>query len=92
LYFVRRELAEGRLPQSQTVFFGSAYQVRLEYGGRRQLRVSGEQMETDRITASVKGPSSDTSVEMFFAQDKTRRPVLVRVPLALGAFTLELSP
>jgi hypothetical protein len=92
LYFVRRELADGRLPQSQTVFFGGAYQVRLEYGGRRQLWVGGEQVESDRIMASVRGPSSETSLEMFFAQDQTRRPVLVRVPLSLGAFTVELNP
>ncbi len=92
LYFVRRELAQGRLPQTQTMFFGSAYQVHLEFGGRRQLRVGEEPVETDRITASLKGPSSETSFEMFFAQDKTRRPVLVRVSLPLGAFTLELNP
>jgi hypothetical protein len=92
VYFVRRELAQGRLPQTQTLFFGGAYQVRLEFGGRRQLQVGGEQVDADRITASVKGASSETSFEMFFAQDRTRRPVLVRVPLPLGAFTMELNP
>ena len=92
LYFVRRELAQGRLPQSQTIFFGGPYQIHLEFGGRQRLRVGEEQVEADRISASMKGPASSISFEIFFAQDRTRRPVLVRVPLPLGAFTMELNP
>jgi hypothetical protein len=92
LYFVRRELAQGRLPQSQTIFFGGPYQVHLEFGGRQRLRVGEEQIEADRIAATMKGPSSAVSFEIFFAQDRSRRPVLVRVPLALGVFTMELNP
>ena len=92
LYFVRRELAQGRLPQSQTIFFGGPYQIQLEFAGRQKLRVGEEQVEADRFTATVKGPASGISFEIFFAQDRSRRPVLVRVPLALGAFTMELNP
>ncbi len=92
LYFVRRELAQGRLPPPQTVFFGGPYQVRLEYGGSQKLSVGDEQVEADRITASVKGAASDLTFEIFFAQDRLRRLVLVRVPLPLGVFTMELAP
>jgi len=92
LYYVRRELAQGRLPPPQTVFFGGPYQVRLEYAGSEKLRVGDEQVEADRITASVKGAASDVTFDIFFAQDQLRRPVLVRVPLPLGAFTMELAP
>jgi hypothetical protein len=92
LFYVRRELAEGRLPAPQTVFYGGLYQVRLEYGGRQKLKAGGEQVEADRLTATVKGAASDTTLEIFFARDRTRRPVLARVPLSSGAFTMELAP
>ncbi|HSW50423.1 MAG TPA: DUF3108 domain-containing protein [Bryobacteraceae bacterium] len=92
LYFVRRELAEGRLAQSQTIFFGGPYQISFELGGRQKLRVGEEQFDVDRITALLKGPSTNVSFEVYFAQDRARRPVLIRVPLPLGAFTMELNP
>jgi hypothetical protein len=92
LFYVRSELAQGRLPAPQTVFYGGPYQVRLEYGGRQKLLVGDDQVEADRLTASVGGAASDTTFEIFFAQDRTRRPVLVRVPLSMGNFTMELEP
>ncbi|MFB3777416.1 MAG: DUF3108 domain-containing protein [Bryobacteraceae bacterium] len=92
LYFVRRELAEGRLPQAQTIFFGGPYQISFELAGRQKLRVGEEQVEADRITALLKGPSTNVSFEVYFAQDRARRPVLIRVPLPLGAFSMELNP
>jgi hypothetical protein len=90
LYFVRRELANGRLPGPQTVYFGAPYQVRLEFGGLRALRVNDEPVEADRVLASFKGPASNSSVELYFARDAVRTPVLVRVALAAGTFTMEL--
>ena len=42
------------------------------------------------VTATVKGPSSEISFEVFFLKDQARTPALVRVPLALGKFTMEL--
>jgi hypothetical protein len=89
-YYLRRELADGRLPGPQTVYFGAPYQVRLEFGGPRSLRVNDEPVEADRVLASFKGPASNSSVEMYFARDAVRTPVLVRVVLAAGTFTMEL--
>lgn len=90
LFFARRELAQGRIPAAQNVLFGSSYQVRLEYTGAQTLPVNEVRMQADRIVASVKGPQADISFEVFFAQDSGRTPLLVRVPLALGTFSMEL--
>jgi hypothetical protein len=90
LYFVRNELSQGRLPPSQPVYFGSAYQVRVEFGGTQTIKLGDNAIEADRLTASLKGPSSDINVEVFFLKDAARTPALVRVPLSLGTFSMEL--
>jgi hypothetical protein len=90
LYFVRRELSQGRLPPAQTVYYGAAYQVRVDYGGVQNLRIGEAKVEADRLLASLKGPASQVSFEVFFARDAGRTPVLVRVPFAMGSFSMEL--
>jgi hypothetical protein len=90
LYFVRHELSLGRLPPTQTVFFGAPYQVHLEFGGTMNIKVGDKPVEADKILASLKGPSSDINFEVYFLKDQARTPVLVKVPLALGTFSMEL--
>jgi len=72
LAFARRELAQGRMAPQQPVIFGSAYQVRMVYVGTQQINVGGKKMDTDKIQASIKGPASDFSVDLFFARDAGR--------------------
>jgi len=43
------------------------------------------------VLVTVKGPASETAFEMFFARDAARTPLLVRVPLSMGTFLLELT-
>jgi hypothetical protein len=90
LYFVRRELSQGRLPPTQTVFFGAPYQVHLEFGGTMNIKLGETSVEADKILASLKGPSSDINFEVYFLKDQARTPALVRVPLTLGTFSMEL--
>ncbi len=90
LYHLRRELAQGRVPASQTVFFGAPYQLTLESGGKQKVRVNARSMDADLLRASLKGPASETKFEMFFARDAVRTPVMIRVPFTLGTFSLEL--
>ena len=90
LYYVRHELSQGRIPPQQTVFFGAPYDIRLEFMGTQKIPLGETQVEADRVTASIKGPSSEISFEVFFLKDRTRTPVLVRVPLSLGMFSMEL--
>jgi hypothetical protein len=88
----RREVAAGRVPPSQTVYFGGPYQIRLESVGRQRLELGEETMDVDRFTASVKGKASDFTFEIFLARDASRRPVLVRLPLPPGTISMELVP
>jgi hypothetical protein len=90
LYFVRRELSQGRLPPTQTVFFGSPYQIHLEFGGTLNITLGEKSVEADKILANLKGPSSDINFEVYFLKDQARTPVLVKVPLTLGTFSMEL--
>jgi hypothetical protein len=90
LQFARRELAQGRLPPQQQVVFGAAYNVRLEFTGTQKIRSGDQMVEADRILATIKGPVTDLTVEIFFAKDGARTPLMARIPLALGSFTVEL--
>jgi hypothetical protein len=92
LQFIRRELAQGRLPSQQPAILGSAYQVHLEYLGTAPVRLSDQQIEADRFRTSIKGPASDLTLELFFRRDAARTPVMVTIPLPLATFTVELIP
>jgi hypothetical protein len=90
LYFTRRELGQGRIPPPQTVYFGSPYEIRLEFGGTQKIQVADKPVDADRFNATARGPSSEINFEIFFLHDAARTPALVRVPLALGTFSMEL--
>jgi hypothetical protein len=90
LYFARRELGQGRVAPAQQVFFGSAYAVRMDYTGAQTITVSDKPSVTDHLAVNVKGPKSDFNFEMFFARDAARTPLLIRVPLSVGTFSMEL--
>ncbi len=90
LQFARRELAQGRIAPQQQVIFGASYQVRMEFTGQQSIKVGEQQIEADRMVATIKGASSDITVELFFARDAARTPVLARIPVPLATFTVEL--
>jgi hypothetical protein len=91
LQFLRRELVEGRLPAQQQVVYGALYQVRVEYTGKQPIQLGEQKVDADRIVAAIKGPASDVTVEIFFAHDAVRTPLLAKIPLALGTFSMELQ-
>jgi hypothetical protein len=90
LQYLRHELSQGRLPPPQPVVFGAIYQVRVEYAGTQTIRVADQAAEADKLTATLKGPSTDITVEIFFARDAARTLLLLRVPLPLATFAMEL--
>ena len=92
LQFVRRELAQGRVAAPQQVVFGSLYNVRMEFTGSQNIKVADKHVDTDCLRITFKGPSSDYTFELYFSKDPARTPVLARLPLPLGAFTVELLP
>jgi hypothetical protein len=91
LYHARRELGQGRVPQYEDIVFGSSYRVRVDYTGPQTVKVGNKDSETDRVVVTVTGPASEISFEMFFARDAARTPLLIRVPLSLGTFSMELA-
>lgn len=90
LQFVRRELSQGRLPPHQAVLFGAEYRVSVQFVGTQNVTVSEKKMQADRLTVSLKGPSTDIAFEAYFAKDAVRTPVMIRVPLQLATFSMEL--
>ena len=90
LSFVRQELMKGRVPPPQTILFGGQYQIRLQHKGSQVVQMAEGAVEADRLVAAVKGPVSEFTFEMYFARDRLRTPVLVKVPLAMGTFSMEL--
>jgi hypothetical protein len=90
LQFIRRELAAGRLPSQQKVYYGSGYSVRVTFAGTQKIAIAGESAEADKLLATIKGPTSETTAELFFAKDAARTPLLFSVPLAMGKFSMEL--
>ena len=92
LQFVRKELAQGRLPSQQPAILGAAYQIRLEYLGSSPVRLGTQQVDADRFRTSIKGPASDLTLELYFARDAVRTPVMLKIPVSLATFTVELIP
>jgi len=91
LYFVRQELSHGRVPPRQTVFFGAPYEIRLDSAGTESVKIANKPVDMDHVKASVSGPSSSINFDLYFLQDQARTLALVRVPLAMGTFSMELA-
>lgn len=90
MQFARSELAQGRLPAQQQVVFGAIFNVRIEFTGTQKIKIGDKAVDADRIVATIIGHSTDVAVEIFFARDAARTPLLARIPMALGSFTVEL--
>lgn len=92
VYYGRRELGQGRVPQAQNVYFGAAYAAKMDYTGAQNITVGGKSTVTDHLVVSVKGPRADFTFEVFYARDAARTPVAIRIPLPLGTLSIELVP
>jgi hypothetical protein len=90
LFFTRRELGQGRVPPPQQILYGSLYNARLDYVGAPVIRIAGKPEQSDMLTCTMTGPTSTIKFEMYFARDAARTPLLIRVPLQMGSFAMEL--
>jgi hypothetical protein len=90
VYYARRELGQGRVPAPEQIFYGAARSAQLQYTGAQTIDVGEQPVTADRVLVYIKGPASDTQVEIFFARDPARTPLLVRVPFSVGTLSLEL--
>lgn len=92
LQFARRELTQGRIASQQPILFGATYRIRFEYSGAGPVMVGNQRTEADHLVGTLSGPSTNLTFEIFFAHDAARTPVLAKIPLSLGTFTVELVP
>jgi hypothetical protein len=90
LYFARKELGQGRVPPPQVVYFGSPYTVQQSYTGAQSITVDKKTEVTDHLVFAVKGPKSDFTVEVYYARDAARTPLLIKIPQAVGTLSMEL--
>lgn len=92
LFHLRKELAAGRIPPPQTIYFGAAYQASLKYAGTHTVTQGDARVEADKLTVSLKGPASTTVFDISFARDAARTPLSIRSQFAMGSFSMELVP
>lgn len=90
LFQVRKEIAAGRVPAPQDVYYGAPYHVRLENKGSQKIKVGESMEDADRILANIKGPVSDFVIEVFLGKDEARTPLVIKVPLGMAVFSVEL--
>jgi hypothetical protein len=90
--FLRRSLSQGTLPPRQTVYYGAGYNVSIQFVGTEPVRVAGAPVEADRLAVTIKGEKTDITVDAYFEKEPSRRLVLLRVPLSLATFSMELVP
>jgi hypothetical protein len=91
LYYARRELGQGRVPAAQPFLFGGMYDITMAYTGAATIPVAGVATLSDRVVCSVRGPQSSLDFEVYFARDPARTPLLVKIPMAVGTFSMELA-
>ncbi|HTT65545.1 MAG TPA: DUF3108 domain-containing protein [Bryobacteraceae bacterium] len=91
VFYARHELAEGHgVPKEQDVLFGASYSTRMEYAGVQDVTVGGKRYQADHVFVYLKGPASDYKVEIFFARDPARTPLIIKAPLPVGTLSMEL--
>lgn len=91
VFYARRELAQGHgVPKEQDVLFGAAYSARMEFAGVQDVTVAGKRYQADHINMYLKGPASDYKLEIFFARDSARTPLVIKAPLPVGTLSMEL--
>jgi hypothetical protein len=91
LFFARRELGQGKVPQAEKILFGGAYQLGLQYTGAQSIPINGVLAQTDRVFCTVTVRETQKyEFEVYFARDAARTPLLIRAPFALGSLSMEL--
>lgn len=90
LHSLREDLAAGRLPGPQPVYFGAAYVVSTKYVAKDKLPIADTPTEVDHLLLDVRGPASGFTIDLYLTRDPAHTPVLAKVPTVLGTFSMEL--
>ena len=64
-YYVRQQLAQGRIPPPDDINFGGQYQITLSYVETRDILDRGALRTADRLLFDLTGPKSQHSFEIF---------------------------
>lgn len=90
VYYLRQDLAAGRLPAPGTVHFGAAYDLRLEYEQTRWLPWDEGRRRADLIRVKVRGPASRLEFLAYFGRDAARTPLLFQARIDGESFVMRL--
>lgn len=91
VYHLRNELRQGRIPSREAVFFGAAYTLTIKYAGSANVPLASGAEAADKMEIQIQGPSSKHAIEVYYGRDAQRTPLMFKVPLPLGSFTMELQ-
>lgn len=90
IFSLRRDLAAGRIPPPEEIYFGAAYRLQLEYKQTRWLAWDSDRRLADEIRIDVRGPDSHHVFSAFFGRGAERTPLLFIVEFEDGPFTIKL--
>jgi hypothetical protein len=91
IFYARRELGQGHgVPQQEDVLFGASYSVRMEFAGVQEVTVGGKRRQADHVIVYLRGPASDSKLDIFFERDPARTPLIIKAPLPVGTLSMEL--
>ena len=92
VFFARRELALGHgVPPQQDVLFGASYSVRMAFAGVQDITVAGKRYQADHLILYLRGPASDSQLDMFLERTPARTPLVIKAPLPVGTLSMELE-
>lgn len=91
LYYLRQQLAVGRIPPPSAINFGGQYEINLTYTETLDILDRGVMRSADKILLDVTGPKSKYSFDIFFGRDSARTPLLMEVSLETGTFWIRLT-
>ena len=91
IYYLRSRLAEGQPLDSQTLYRGKEFNVRVRAAGAETVEVRGQPRPAEKFVISYPGSDAETTFEVWISTDAERLPLRLRVPSPLAAFTAELE-
>lgn len=89
LFYIREEVMRGRIPAPQQLYFGAGYDVRIQFVGVESVKVAEAPLESDKLHVTIGTANGKLELDLFLARDDARSPALVRVPFAMGNFSME---
>lgn len=90
VYYLRQDLAAGRLPAPGAIHFGAAYDLQLEYEQTRWLPWDEGRRQADLIRVRVRGPASRREFLAYFGRDAARTPLLFQARIEGESFLMRL--